>query len=59
MNVSYFLGETGGNAKGVFLSFVAALVPTALLIAETFMLASTRFDVYACDELLAKLDKEL
>ena len=59
MNVSYFMGETGGNAKGVFLSFVAALVPTALLIAETFMLASTRFDVYACDELLSKLDKEI
>ena len=59
MNVSYFLGETGGSAKGVFLSFIAALVPTALLITETLMLSSTRFDVYACDELLAKLDKEL
>ena len=59
MNVTYFMEETGSNAKGLFLSLLAALVPTALLIAETFLLASTRFDVCACDELLAKLDKEL
>lgn len=58
MNVSYFMTEIGGDVKGVFLSLVAALVPTALLIAETMMLSSTRFDVYACDELIAKLDKD-
>ena len=58
MNVSYFMTEIGGEIKGVFMSFIAALVPTALLIAETMMLAATRFDIHACDELLSKLDKE-
>ena len=58
MNVSYFITEIGGDINGVLLSFVAALVPTALLIAETYMLSGTRFDIYACDELIAKLDKE-
>lgn len=58
MNVSYFMTEIGGEIKGVFMSFVAALVPTALLIAETMMLAATRFDIHACDELISKLDKE-
>ena len=58
MNISYFLTENGEEIKGVFLSFVAALVPTALLIAETLMLASTKFDIHVCDEFIAKLDKE-
>ena len=58
MNVSYFMSETGGDFKGVMLSVVAALVPTALLIAETLMLSQTRFEVWACDELIAKLDKD-
>ena len=58
MNVSYFMSETGGDFKGVMLAVVAALVPTALLIAETLMLSQTRFDIYACDELVAKLDKD-
>ena len=58
MNISYFATEIGGDLQGLFLSFVAALVPTALLIAETFMLAQTMFDIYACDELVAKLDKD-
>jgi len=58
MNVSYFMSETGGDFKGVMLSVIAALVPTALLIAETLMLSQTRFEVYACDELIAKLDKD-
>ena len=58
MNVSYFMTEIGGEIKGIFLSFISALVPTALLIAETLMLSSTKFDIHACDELLAKLDKE-
>ena len=58
MNISYFATEIGGDLQGLFLSFVAALVPTALLIAETFMLAQTMFDIYACDELIAKLDKD-
>ena len=58
MNVSYFMTEIGGEIEGIFLSFIAALVPTALLIAETLMLSATKFDIHACDELLAKLDKE-
>ena len=58
MNVSYFMTEIGGDMQGIFLSLVAALVPTALLIAETMMLSQTKFDIYACDELLAKVDKD-
>lgn len=58
MNIFYFMSEIGSDFKGVFLSFLAAAVPTALLLAETFIMACTGFDVYACDELLAKVDKE-
>ena len=55
MNVSYFSQEIGGDLSGLLLSLMAALVPTALLIAETFMLSQTRFENFACDELVAKL----
>ena len=58
MNTSYFFGEIGGDLQGIFLSVVAALVPTALLIAETYMLSQTKFDMYACDELVARVDKD-
>ncbi|MBE7706399.1 MAG: hypothetical protein E7Z91_04055 [Cyanobacteria bacterium SIG30] len=58
MNVSYFGQEIGGDLKGLFLSIVAALVPTALLIAETYMLSQTKFDVSSCDDLLSKVDKD-
>ena len=58
MNVSYFMQSIGGNLQGMFLAAVAALVPTALLIAETFMLSQTQFEVFACNELLAKIDKD-
>ena len=58
MNTSYFFGEIGGDLQGIFLSIVAALVPTALLIAETYMLSQTKFDMYACDELIAKVDRD-
>lgn len=58
MNVSFFMTEIGGDMQGMFLSLVAALVPTALLIAETMMLSQTKFDIYACDELLSKVDKD-
>ena len=57
MNISYFFTEIGGNLQGMMLSAIAALVPTALLIAETYMLSQTKFDIYANDELLAKIDK--
>jgi len=55
MNASYFMGEIGGDLGGLLLSMLAALVPTALLIAETFMLSQTRFENFACDELVSKL----
>ncbi len=58
MNVSYFMQSIGGDLKGMFLAAVAALVPTALLIAETFMLSQTKFETFACEELLAKIDKD-
>lgn len=58
MNISYFMTEIGGDLQGMFLSLVAAFVPTALLIAETYMLSQTKFDIYACDELLSKVDKD-
>ena len=55
MNASYFMGEIGGDLGGILLSSLAALVPTALLIAETFMLSQTKFENYACDEVIAKI----
>ncbi len=58
MNISYFMQEMGGDLSGMFLSSVAAMVPTALLIAETYMLSQTKFDIYTCDELLTKLDRD-
>lgn len=58
MNTSYFFTEIGGDLQGIFLSVVAALVPTALLIAETYMLSQTKFDIYACEEVIAKLDRD-
>ena len=57
MNVSYFSGEIGQDLTGLFMSFTAALVPTALLIAETFLLSGTKFKIYACDEIFARADK--
>ncbi len=58
MNISYFMTEIGGDLQGLFLSLVAALVPTALLIAETYMLSQTKFDIYVLDEIKSKLDKD-
>lgn len=57
MNISYFTVEIGQDFSGLFLSFVAALVPTALLIAETYLLAKTKFELYALDEINARVDK--
>ena len=56
MNASYFMGEIGGDLGGLLLSMLAALVPTALLIAETFMLSQTKFETFACDELIGKIE---
>lgn len=56
MNISYFMGEIGGDLTGMITSLLAALVPTALLIAETYMLSSTKFETFACEEIIAKID---
>ena len=56
MNVSYFITEIGGDIQGMFLSFVTALVPTALLIAETHMLSATMFKIHNYSDLLSELD---
>ena len=58
MNVSYFIQEMGSGFSAMFVSTVAALVPTALLLAETVMLSHTKFETVASDELLAKTDGE-
>ena len=58
MNVSYFMQEMGEDLKGMMLSAIAALVPTALLIAETYMLSQTQFETFACEELTDKIDKD-
>lgn len=56
MNVSYFITEIGGDFEGIFLSIVTALVPTALLIAETHLLSSTLSTINNYNELLSMLD---
>jgi hypothetical protein len=56
MNVSYFITEIGGDIQGILLSIVTALVPTALLIAETHMLSATMYKISNYNELLSTLD---
>jgi len=58
MNSSYFMQEIGGDLGGILLSMLAALVPTALLIAETFMLSQTKFETFASEELIVKVDRD-
>jgi len=58
MNISYFMQEIGSDMKGLFISCVAALVPTALLIAETILLAHTTFEIHVSEELISKIDAE-
>ena len=58
MNASFFMQDMGGDLSGLALSIIAALVPTALLIAETFMLSQTKFETFACEELIEKIDKD-
>ncbi len=57
MNTSYFMGEIGGDLGGMITSLLAALVPTAILIAETYMLSQTKFETFACEELISKVDR--
>ena len=60
MNVSYFMQEIGGGEwGGILMSVIAAFVPTALLIAETFMLSHTQYEMHICDEILDRLDKDI
>lgn len=58
MNVSYFIGVMGGDVMGMVLSFVGALLPTAILIMETTMLGNTKFEIIIREELLEKVDKD-
>ena len=58
MNVSYFIAVMGGDIMGMVLSFIAASVPTAILIAETTMLGNTKYEIIIREELLEKVDKD-
>ena len=58
MNVSYFITEMGGDVMGIIKSFIAAFVPTAILIAETTMLGNTKYEIIIREELLEKVDKD-
>ena len=54
MNMSFFAGEIGGDLQGLLLSVIAALVPTSLLIAETYMLSQTKFDIAIIEDIMDK-----
>lgn len=56
MNVSYFIQEIGGDITGMFVSSMAAFVPTALLIAETMMLSGTVHKINNYNEVFHTLD---
>ena len=56
MNVSYFVTEIGGDIQGMFLSFVTALVPTAILVAETHLLGDTMYKINNYEELIGLRD---
>ena len=58
MNTSFFLTEIGADLNGILLSIVAATVPTALLIAETYLLRRTKYELFVCDGLISKLDRK-
>lgn len=58
MNTTFFMTEMGADLKGIFISLLAAAVPTALLIAETYILSRTSYELFVCDSLISKLDKQ-
>lgn len=58
MNVSYFMQENTSDLRGIVLSAFSALVPTAILLAETYLLSHTNFKIFACSELVDKIDKD-
>lgn len=58
MNLTYFIGVMGGDMQGMIVSFIAALVPTGILIMETTMLGNTKFEIIIREELMQKIDKD-
>ena len=58
MNMSYFVTELGDDVIGMIKAILAALIPTALLIMETNMVANTKFELRIREELLEKVDKD-
>ena len=58
MNTTFFMTEMGADLKGIFISLLAAAVPTAMLIAETYILSRTSYELFVCDSLISKLDKQ-
>lgn len=56
MNVSYFIQVMGNDLMSMFVSSMAAFVPTALLIAETVMLSGTMHKINNYNEVLQALD---
>lgn len=58
LNTTFFMTEIGADLKGLFLSLIAALVPTALLIAETYILSKTNYEIFVCDSFMSKLDRK-
>ena len=57
MNTSFFMSEIGADLSGLFISLIAASVPTALLIAETYILSSARYELFVCDSIISKMDR--
>lgn len=56
MNVTYFIQVMGNDIMSMFVSSMAAFVPTSLLIAETIMLSGTMHKINNYNEVLQTLD---
>ena len=56
MNVTYFIQVMGNDIMSMFVSSMAAFVPTSLLIAETIMLSGTMHKINNYNEVLHTLD---
>ncbi len=57
MNMSYFVKDAE-NMQSILMALLSALIPTALLIMETNMVADTFFKINTREELLEKVDKD-
>ena len=53
-----FIAELGDDIFGMIKAVLAALIPTALLIMETNMVANTKFEIKIKEELLEEVDKD-